>query len=201
MAGLLSNLRNTLIVSFLLSLVIVTGYGMHHGGADRIFFEAVFRWLHVTFGIMWVGLLYYFNFVQIRKLADMPTELRPAIIKFIAPEASFWFRWSALFTWIMGLILAWDRGYLLQAVTLGATEGFHVAQHSFIGMGMWLGTIMCMNVWMFIWPAQKIALEIVDATPEERAAAARKAIVFSRINTLLSLPMLATMTMNQTIFG
>ncbi|WP_091739928.1 urate hydroxylase PuuD [Phenylobacterium immobile] len=201
MAGLLSNFRNTMIVSFLLAMVIVVGYAMHHGGADRLFFEAVFRWLHVFFGILWIGLLYYFNFVQIRKMPEIPAELRPAVSKFIAPEALFWFRWAALATWVMGVILAIDRGYLLQAFTLGALDGFQVPQHSFIGLGMWLATIMFMNVWMFIWPAQKIALGIVDGTAEEKAAAGRKAMLFSRTNTLLSLPMLATMAMNQTIFG
>jgi uncharacterized membrane protein len=201
MTKILVNLRNTLILSAVLAVIIIAGYGMHYGSADRMFFEAVFRFLHVTFGILWIGLLYYFNFVQIRKMPEIPAELRPAVSKYIAPEALFWFRWAALFTWIMGLILAFDRGYLLQAITLGATEGFHVPQHSFIGMGMWLGTVMAANVWMFIWPAQKIALGIVDGTAEQKAAAARKATLFSRINVLLSLPMLVTMTMNQTIFG
>jgi uncharacterized membrane protein len=201
MAGLLSNLRNTMIVSFLLAIVIVAGYAVHNGGADAIFWQAVFRWLHVFVGILWIGLLYYFNFVQIRKMPEIPAELRPAVSKFIAPEALFWFRWAALITWIMGVILAFNRGYLLEAFTLGALEGFQVPQHTFIGLGMWLATIMFMNVWMFIWPAQKIALGIVEGTAEEKAAAGRKAMLFSRTNTLLSLPMLATMAMNQTIFG
>jgi uncharacterized membrane protein len=201
MAGLLSNLRNTMIVSFLLALVIVVGYLMHNGGADAIFWQAAFRWLHTLFGIMWIGLLYYFNFVQIRKMPEVPAELKPGISKYIAPEALFWFRWAALFTWVMGVILAVSRGYFLQAVTLGATEGMQVPQHTFIGLGMWLGTIMFFNVWAFIWPAQKIALGIKDGTPEQKAAAGRKAMLFSRINTLLSVPMLVTMTMTQTIFG
>lgn len=201
MAGLLSNLRNTLIVSFLLALVIIAGYAVHNGGADAILWQSVFRWLHTLVGILWIGLLYYFNFVQIRKMPEIPAELKPAVSKYIAPEALFWFRWAALITWVMGVILAFNRGYLLEAFTLGATEGFQVAQHTFIGLGMWLGTIMFFNVWAFIWPAQKIALGIKDGTPEEKAAAARKAMLFSRINTLLSVPMLTTMTMNQTIFG
>src|ERR1041384_3986844 len=91
--------------------------------------------------------------------------------------------WAALFTWVMGLILAWNRGYLLQAITLGATEGFQVPQHSFIGLGMWLATIMFINVWAFIWPAQKIALGLVEADADAKAAAARKAMIFSRTNT------------------
>lgn len=201
MAGLLSNLRNTLIVSFILALIIIAGYYMHYGAPDAIFWQAVFRWLHVLFGIMWIGLLYYFNFVQIRKMPDIPAELKPGVSKYIAPEALFWFRWAALFTWVMGLLLAWDRGYLLQAITLGATEGFHNPAHSFIGLGMWLATIMFFNVWAFIWPAQKIALGLVEADADAKAANGRKAMLFSRINTLLSVPMLVTMTMNQTIFG
>jgi uncharacterized membrane protein len=201
MAAILSNLRTTMIASFLFAIVIIAGYRIHYGSFDAIFWQAVFRWLHVLFGIMWIGLLYYFNFVQIRKMPEIPAELKPAVSKYIAPEALFWFRWSALFTWLMGVILAFNRGYLFQAYTLGATEGFKVPQHSFIGLGMWLATIMFINVWAFIWPAQKIALGIVDGDADAKAAAGRKAMIFSRINTFLSVPMLVTMTMNQTIFG
>ena len=199
MAAMLSNLRNTMIVSFLLAIVIIAGYRMHYGSFDAIFWQAVFRWLHVLAGIMWIGLLYYFNFVQIRKMPEVPAELKPGISKYIAPEALFWFRWAALATWVMGVILAWDRGYLVQAFLLG--NGFQVPQTAFIGMGMWLATIMFINVWAFIWPAQKIALGIVDGDADAKAAAGRKAMIFSRINTFLSVPMLVTMTMNQTIFG
>jgi uncharacterized membrane protein len=201
MAGLLSNLRNTLIVAFILGIILIVGYEIHNGAADAIFWQAVFRFLHVTFGILWIGLLYYFNFVQLRKMPEIPAELKPAVSKYIAPEALFWFRWAALFTWVMGVILAINRGYFVEAVTLGALQGFQVPQHSFIGVGMWLGTVMFINVWAFIWPAQKIALGIVEADADAKAAAGRKAMLFSRINTLLSIPMLVTMTMNQTIFG
>jgi uncharacterized membrane protein len=199
MAGLLSNLRNTMVVSFIIALVIIAGYRMHYGSFDAIFWQALFRWLHVLFGIMWIGLLWYFNFVQTRKMPEIPAELKPAVSKYIAPEAMFWFRWSALFTWVMGLILAYNRGYLLQAITIG--DGLKVPQAAFIGLGMWLGTIMFVNVWAFIWPAQKIALGLVEADADAKAAAGRKAMIFSRINTFLSVPMLVTMTMNQTIFG
>jgi uncharacterized membrane protein len=201
MAGLLSNLRNTVIVSSILALILISGYFVHNGSADAIFWQAIFRFLHVLFGIMWIGLLYYFNFVQIRKMPEIPAELKPAVSKFIAPEALFWFRWAALFTWVMGVILAVSRGYFLQAVTLGATEGFTVPQHTFIGVGMWLATVMFFNVWAFIWPAQKIALGIKEGDADAKAKAARTAMLFSRTNTLLSIPMLVTMTMNQTIFG
>src|ERR1700757_753387 len=202
MAGILLNLRNTIILSVILAIIMLYAYSQVSGqGFNQLYWQAVFRWMHVVFGIMWIGLLYYFNFVQIRKMPDIPAELKPAVSKYIAPEALFWFRWAALFTWIMGLLLAWDRGYILQAITLGATEGFRNPAHSFIGLGMWLATIMFFNVWAFIWPAQKIALGLVDADADAKAAAARKAMLFSRINTLLSVPMLVTMTMNQTIFG
>lgn len=201
MAGLLSNLRNTLIVSFILALVVIAGYAVHNNGVDAIFWQATFRWLHVLFGIMWIGLLYYFNFVQIPTMPKIPAELKPAVSKFIAPEALFWFRWAALFTWVMGVILAFNRGYLVQAFTMGALEGFSVPQHTFIGLGMWLATIMFFNVWVFIWPNQKIALGIVEGDADAKAKAGRTAMLFSRTNTLLSIPMLATMAMNQTLFG
>lgn len=199
MAAMLSNLRNTMIVSFIIAIVIIAGYFMHHGGADAIFWQAVFRWLHVLFGIMWIGLLYYFNFVQTRKMPEIPAELKPAISKYIAPEALFWFRWAALFTVIMGLILAWNRGYIVSALLLGS--GLSEPQFAFIGLGMWLGLIMAFNVWFLIWPAQKISLGLVEADAAAKAAAATRGMIFSRINTFLSVPMLVCMTFNQTIFG
>jgi len=201
MVGLLSNLRNTMIVSFILALIVVGGYYTHNPNDVGVFWQALFRWMHVLFGVMWIGLLWYFNFVQTRKMPEIPAELKPAISKFIAPEALFWFRWSALFTVLMGLILAYDRQYLVQALTLGFTETPIGLGHTFIGLGMWLGIIMMINVWGFIWPAQKISLGIVEADADAKAKAARTGLVFSRINTLLSVPMLACMTMNQTIFG
>lgn len=201
MAGLLANFRNTMILSFLLALVIVAGYGYHNHGLDPTFWQAFTRWLHTFAGILWIGLLYYFNFVQIRKMPEIPAELKPGISKYIAPEALFWFRWAALATWVLGVILAYLRGFLFDALTLGATNGFSNPRDSFIGLGMWLATIMFINVWAFIWPAQKIALGIVDGDADAKAKAGRTAMIFSRINTLLSVPMLVTMTMTQTIFG
>ena len=202
MSGFLANFRTTMIVSIIIALVIVISYKMHHGTlAPERYWEAVFRWLHVFMGILWIGLLYYFNFVQIRKMPEIPAELKPAVSKYIAPEALFWFRWAALATWVMGLILAWSRGFLVEALTLGAMDGFQVPQHTFIGLGMWLGIIMMINVWAFIWPNQKIALGIVEADADAKAKAGRTAMLFSRTNLLLSIPMLATMTMNQTMFG
>ncbi len=204
MSGLLSNFRNTIIVSFVLALVIVIGYSHSPHGHDASYFQAIFRWLHVLFGILWIGLLYYFNFVQIRVMPQIPAELKPAVSKYIAPEALFWFRWAALFTWVMGVILAFSRGYLLEAATLGLAGGYTPGVDmgfTFIGTGMWLATIMFLNVWVFIWPNQKIALGLVEADADAKAKAARLAMLFSRTNTLLSIPMLATMAMNQTLFG
>ena len=204
MSGLLSNFRNTMIVSFILAIIMVAGYMSHYGVADRIFWQGVFRWLHTFFGILWIGLLYYFNFVQIRKMPDIPAELKPAVSKYIAPEALFWFRWAALATWVMGVLLAYNRGYLVEAFTLGLAGGYTPGVDmgfTFIGTGMWLATVMFFNVWVFIWPNQKIALGIVEADADAKAKAAKTAMLFSRTNTLRSNPMLATMAMNQTLYG
>jgi uncharacterized membrane protein len=201
-AALLGNLRNTVIVSIVLALIFIASYFTNYGGhADQIFWTAIFRWLHVLFGIMWIGLLYYFNFVQTRMMPQIPAELKPAVSKFIAPEALFWFRWAALFTWVMGVILAGTRGYLLAAYSLGASEGFADRGHVMIGIGMWLGTIMFLNVWVFIWPNQKKVLGIIEADADAKAKAAKIAGQVSRINTLLSIPMLVAMTMHQTLVG
>jgi uncharacterized membrane protein len=204
MAALLSNFRNTIILSVVLALVIVFGFGHSPHGFDAAYFQAVFRLLHVFFGILWIGLLYYFNFVQIRVMPQIPAELKPAVSKYIAPEALFWFRWAALATWVMGVILAIARGYFAEAATLGLWDGYTRGVDmgfTFIGLGMWLATIMFLNVWGVIWPNQKRALGIVVVDDAAKAKAARTAMLFSRINTLLSIPMLATMTMYQTLFG
>ncbi len=205
MSGILGNLRTTLLLSLVLALVVVLGYGFHtgafEGGMDWGFAEAVTRWVHVVLGILWIGLLYYFNFVQIRVMPDIPVELKPAVTKFIAPEALFWFRWAALLTVLSGVLLAWLRGYLLSALQLGADAGFADPKVTFIGLGMWLALIMFVNVWLVIWPNQRVALGMVERDAEAKARAAKTAMLFSRINTLLSLPMLATMAMNQTLFG
>ncbi len=147
----------------------------------------VLRWAHVFCGIVWIGLLYYFNFVQIPTMPSVPAELKPGVSKYIAPKALFFFRWGAAFTVLTGLAVAFDSGYLKEALTL---EYYH----RLIGIGMYLALIMAFNVWVFIWPAQKIALGIVEGDAAAKAANARKAMIFSRINTLLSIPMLYAMT-------
>ena len=145
------------------------------------------RWLHVMSGIMWIGLLWYFNFVQIPSMPKIPDEQKPAISKVIAPEALFWFRWSALSTIIFGLIQAWQLGFLIDGLALGITSSS--AYHMMIGLGMWMGLIMAGNVWFVIWPNQQKALGMVEVPAEEKAAAARTAMLFSRTNTMLSIPM------------
>jgi uncharacterized membrane protein len=142
---------------------------------------------------MWIGLLYYFNFVQIPTMPQVPAELKPGVSKYIAPAALFWFRWSALATIVMGIMIAAHNGYLAQALSF--QEGFRM-----IGLGMWLALIMGFNVWFVIWPNQKKALGLVEADADTKAKAATTAMMFSRTNTLLSMPMLYCMVM-QGILG
>jgi uncharacterized membrane protein len=189
-----------MIVSVILALIMVAAYAAGPQGTGPIFWQAVFRWLHVFFGILWIGLLYYFNFVQIRVMPAIPAELKPAVSKYIAPEALFWFRWSALLTVIMGLAVAGGRGYLADVLSLGLMDGSN-RQYLLLGIGMWLGIIMMLNVWGIIWPNQKRVLGIVEADADTKAKAARMATLGSRTNLLLSIPMLTAMTMSQTIYG
>lgn len=141
------------------------------------------RWLHVISGVMWIGLLWYFNFVQIPTMPKIPDELKPGVSKHIAPEALFWFRWGAMATLITGVLLALFNGYLFDALAL---------RHG-IGYGMWFALIMWFNVWFVIWPSQKVALGLVQADAAAKPKAAARAKMFSRINTLLSIPMLYAM--------
>jgi uncharacterized membrane protein len=208
MAGLLSNFRNTIILSLVLALIMVFAFGSARGQFDVIFWQATFRWMHVVFGILWIGLLYYFNFVQIRKMPEIPAELKPAISKYIAPEALFWFRWAAFFTvlaglGIIGLREAVVHGYAAGVFSLGFAGGADggAKGYALLGIGVYLAIIMFLNVWGIIWPNQKIALGIVDADADAKAKATRVAMLASRTNTLLSLPMLTSMAMYQTLFG
>ena len=158
---------------------------------DSVFWGFLLRFAHVASGIMWIGLLWYFNFVQVPAVAGMPDELKPAIGKHIAPRALFWFRWAALSTVIFGLWLAWVEGYLADAMALGLTNSG--AREVTIGFGMWLGLIMAFNVWMVIWPNQKKVLGMVEATDDQKKASARMALMASRANTAMSIPMLFAM--------
>ncbi|MFN4287627.1 MAG: hypothetical protein ACK4E3_03925 [Brevundimonas sp.] len=206
MAGFLGNFRITLGLSALFALVMIYAFGAQApGGFDALFWQAVARWVHVVAGILWIGLLYYFNFVQIRKMPEIPAELKPAVSKYIAPEALFWFRWAALVTVVAGLALALLRGhdYAAEMLSLGFAGGYVEGDQQFtlLGIGVWLAIIMFLNVWGIIWPNQKRALGIVEADAETKAKAARIAMLGSRTNLLLSLPMLTSMAMYQTLFG
>ena len=171
-----------------------------------LFFEHAFftRYLHVLSGVMWIGLLWYFNFVQIPTMPKIPDDLKPAVGKYIAPEALFWVRWAALATVVTGLALAWLNGYLVDSLLLGLNtmeDGKLLVPKSMgIGFGMWFGLIMAFNVWFVIWPNQKIALGLVEAEPEAKPKAARTAMLFSRTNTMLSIPMLYSMVSAQNIY-
>ncbi len=149
------------------------------------------RYLHVLSGVMWIGLLWYFNFVQIPTMPSIPADQKPAIGKHIAPKALFWFRWGAMGTIVFGLLLAFRNGYLVDTLTLGYGGGD--VNTTLLGIGMWFGIIMWFNVWFIIWPNQKIALGIVEADADAKPAAARTAMLFSRTNTMLSIPMLFAM--------
>ena len=164
---------------------------------DLFVVSFLFRWLHVLSGVMWIGLLWYFNFVQIPSMPKIPDDQKPAIGKVIAPAALFWFRWGAMATIVTGLILAALNGNLGEAVALGITDG---GASTAIGIGMWLGAIMWFNVWFVIWPNQKRALGIVDADADAKKAAARTAMLFSRTNTMLSIPMLFCMVTAQNLW-
>ena len=200
MTSILQSLSKTVHLSLGVAILLLLGLHFFGDGFafDRYFFSWLFRYLHVLTGIMWIGLLWYFNFVQIPNMGKIPDEQKPAIGKVIAPAALFYFRWAAAFTVLSGLILALLNGYLHDAMTLSIGSG--VPKHTAIGIGMWLGIIMAFNVWFVIWPNQKRALGIVEADPESKAKSAKTAMLFSRTNTLLSLPMLLSMVAAQNLY-
>jgi uncharacterized membrane protein len=184
MTSILTSLGRTVLAGFVLLILIIFALGGNFSSPELPF---IFRWLHVMFGVMWIGLLWYFNFVQIPSMSKIPDEQKPAIGKVIAPTALFWFRWAALLTVLTGLIVAILSGYAHQAFTLQAP--FRA-----IGLGMWIALVMAFNVWFIIWPNQKRALGIVAVEPDVKAKSARVAMLTSRINTILSVPMLFLMS-------
>ena len=202
MAAFFGNLRNVVIAGFVLAILLVllhmclAGYGAaeYFGHAFGAF---VMRWLHVAAGVMWIGLLWYFNFVQVPTMPSVPAELKPGVTKYIAPAALFWFRWAAMATIVLGILLAWMNGYLIEAYTLDVANGFTNPSFVMIGIGMWLGTIMWFNVWFVIWPNQQKVLNIggkyTDLAQAEKDSAARAALIASRFNTMASVPMLFCM--------
>ena len=200
MATILTSLRNTVIAGFVLAFILEIMYLQGGGALDTTFWTFTFRWLHVLSGIMWIGLLYYFNFVQIPNMPSIPDDQKPAIGKVIAPAALWWFRWGAMATIVTGLILGYLNGYIHDALSLGMMTDFEVPKNTVIGIGMWLGIIMWFNVWFVIWPNQKKALGIVEADADTKAASARTAMLFSRTNTMLSIPMLFAMVAAQNLY-
>ena len=198
MINILQSLPKTVHLSIAISILLFLG--LFFGGdlsIDRLFWSWLFRYFHVISGIMWIGLLWYLNFVQIPSMPKIPDDQKPAIGKVIAPAVLFWFRWAALSTIVTGLIVAYLNGYIHQALALGIGSGG--GKNTAIGIGMWLGLIMAYNVWFIIWPNQKKVLGIVEVTPEEKAKSAKTAMLFSRTNTLLSLPMLLSMVAAQNL--
>src|SRR5687767_1923633 len=191
MGAIFQSLGRTLSAGVVILVVIMLIAGTFNKLGDMNYWRFFMRWLHVLSGVMWIGLLWYLNFVQIPSMPKIPDEQKPAIGKVIAPAVLFWFRWGALATVVTGLILAaMYPGYLVSALSIQAPNRA-------IGIGMWLGLVMAFNVWFIIWPNQKKALGIVTVSPEEKAAAAKKAGMTSRINTMLSIPMLFCMVAQQ----
>ena len=200
MVSILQSLSKTIHLSLVLALLLFVGL-FYFGGDfvfDQYFFSWLFRYLHVLAGIMWIGLLWYLNFVQIPSMPSIPDEQKPAVTKVIAPKVLFWFRWAAFATILTGLIVAYLNGYLHESMTLGIGSGG--GKNTAIGIGMWLGIIMAYNVWFIIWPNQKKALGIVEVDPDQKMLAAKKAMITSRVNTLLSIPMLLTMVAAQNLY-
>ena len=200
MISILQSLKKTIHLSIILAILLFLG--LFFGGGDwtfnQLFWSWLFRYLHVLAGVMWIGLLWYLNFVQIPSMPKIPDDQKPAIGKVIAPAVLFWFRWAALATIVTGLIVAYLNGYAHQAMILGIGSGG--GKNAAIGIGMWLGLIMAFNVWFIIWPNQKKVLGIVEATPEEKPISLKKAVLASRVNTLLSLPMLLSMVAAQNLY-
>ncbi|MGQ0652242.1 MAG: urate hydroxylase PuuD [Betaproteobacteria bacterium] len=190
MGAIFQSLGRTITAGVVILLIIMGIAGTFNMLGDMNYWRFFMRWLHVLSGVMWIGLLWYFNFVQTPSMPKIPDEQKPAVSKVIAPAALFWFRWGAMATLITGALLALMNGYLVQALSL---QKPFVA----IGVGAWLAIVMWFNVWFIIWPNQKKALGIVTVSAEEKAAAAKKAGMTSRINTMLSIPMLYCMVAQQ----
>jgi len=193
MGAIFTSPRNTVIAGVVLLIAIVVAVGAVTGQMTRIdhaWATFAMRWLHVVSGVLWIGLLWYLNFVQVPTMPQIPAENRSAISKFIAPNVLFYFRYAALATVITGLLLAWMQGYILQALMLN--KGFVM-----IGIGMWMALVMAFNVWFIIWPNQQKILGLVQATDAEKAAAAKPALYASRFNTMFSIGMLYCMVAQQ----
>ncbi len=196
----LSSLSKTVHTSIALTILLfIFLFYINDGFSfDRLFWSGIARYTHALVAIMWIGLLWYFNFIQIPNMSKIPDDQKPALGKIITPAALFYFRWAAALTIISGLILALLNGYLHDALTLSIKSG--IPKHTAIGIGMWLGLIMAFNVWFIIWPNQKRALGLIDCDTEKKLKSASTVLIFSRINTLLSLPMLFSMVAAQNLY-
>jgi uncharacterized membrane protein len=184
MAKFFGNLHLVLLVGLVLAVLVMVQFA----GSTPVDANSVLRWLHTFFGILWIGLLYYLNFVQVPTMPSVPAELKKGVTGYIAPKVFFFFRYGALLTVITGLAVAIVAGYAHEALTLSGAGNVNL-----IGLGMWIALIMAFNVWFIIWPAQKKILGLIEATDAEKAAAAPRALAASRTNLLLSLPMLYCM--------
>lgn len=184
MAKLFGNLHLVLGVGLALAIVVMMAFAP----SAPVDGNSIMRWLHLFFGVLWIGLLYYLNFVQVPTMPKVPAELKKGVTGYIAPKVFFFFRWAALLTVLTGLGIAFHAGYGAQALSFSGEGNVNL-----IGLGMWMAIVMFLNVWLIIWPAQKKILGIVEATDAEKAAATPRALIASRTNLLLSLPMFYTM--------
>ena len=200
MGNLLSSLSRTVHVSLALTVLLFLGLFYQNDGFsfDALFWSWFAQFVQVITGIMWIGLLWYFNFVQIPNMARIPDEQKPAINNVIAPAALFYFRWAAVLAILSGFAIMALNGYLYDAMTLSIGSG--IPKHTAIGIGMWLALIMAFNVWFIIWPNQKRALGMVECDPEYKARSARRAMFFLRVNTLFSIPMILTLVAAQNLY-
>ena len=190
MAKFFGNLHLVLAVGVVLAIIVIMSFTGWTGDSPGEVVDDVFRWLHLFFGVLWIGLLYYLNFVQVPTMPKVPAELKKGVTGYIAPRVFFFFRYAALLTVLTGLTIAFHNGYGAQALTFSGNGADGI---NLIGLGMWMAIIMFLNVWLIIWPAQKKILGLVEATDEEKAKAAPLALAASRTNLLLSLPMFYTM--------
>lgn len=192
----LKSIGGTIAAGVVLAIIIVLVTKGNHMVAGMSG-QSIIIWVHVLAGVTWIGLLYYFNFVQVPALAEAAADEGgpgpAAISRYIAPRALAWFRWAALATWLSGASFLLHKGQFVNAFTLGLSTD-PINQYALtIGVGAWLGTIMLFNVWVLIWPNQKKVLGIVEASPDEVAKAKNTAFLASRANTLMSIPMVMSM--------
>ena len=186
MAKFFGNLHLVLLTGLVLAIVLIVAFSGWTGANAEAVANAVMRWLHLFFGVVWIGLLYYLNFVQVPTMPKVPAELKKGVTGYIAPQVLFFFRWGAALTVLTGLGIAFHNGYGAQALTFGGTGADGI---NLIGIGMWLAIIMAANVWFVIWPAQQKILGLVEASDEAKAKAGPVALIASRTNVALSLPM------------